>query len=113
RLRVQRASCVRENVWNLVVTKLHFEFAILSESTQMALIVIEAALRLVSRVASSAEHAIETNVGAANQEVLANIAVFVQLGCGQIRLEWKVGTAINTTPEGSETEFNRAAFCFG
>ena len=64
---------------DLVVTELQFEFAVLPERTQMTLIVKEGALRLVVHVVPSAEHIIKRNVGAANEEVLPNVAVFVQL----------------------------------
>src|SRR5207249_300004 len=97
---------------DLVVTELRFEFTILPEGTEMALIIKEGALRLVVHVVPSAEHIIESYVCAANVKVLANVAVFVQFRGRQIWCERQVGTAIHIAPECSKAEFNRTALGF-
>src|SRR5206468_6083090 len=74
-LAVQRASRVRINVRNLIIEKLRFVFSVLPDRREMTLIVVEAALSLVLHVVSSTEDVVESNVGATNEEIFANVAI--------------------------------------
>jgi hypothetical protein len=99
-------------VWNLIVAKLRFEFAILAEGCQVTLIAVKAALGLVLHVVSSTEYVIESNIGATDVEVVTNVAVFVHFRCGEIRLERQVGAAVHISPKGPEPEFYLPALRF-
>src|SRR5262245_1285729 len=94
---------------DLIVPELHFELAILPERSQVTLIVVEAALGLVPHVVAAAEQIFENNVRTANQDVITNVAIFVQFRRRQLRCERQIGPAIDVAPESTKAEFNRAS----
>ena len=78
-MNVWRARGVGKDMRDFVVANLQLEFVVLSKAGKVALIAIETALAQIIQVISRAEHIIEIDACAADKEVVANVAVFVQL----------------------------------
>src|SRR5262249_23049581 len=108
-LRVQNSSRIGIDVRDLVVAELQLEQVPFAKSRQMALIAIQGALGLIIDVIMRAQDILKIDTGAANNKVVTDVAVLIQLRGAQVGIERQIGPAVHIAPIVANSKLHHVA----